>query len=513
MGPANFVIDDHTSGGVSNPFSVSVSANGSKATLTLADGYPILGNDSVEVEVYGVTSPSAPGSGSLSVSTTSDTAASAGFSTVAANAAGSPSVSLSSGAAGATGVQYQVGFTASATGDVVYDASNGPLSGTITLAAPVGTRFSSSSADYSVDDVTSGSQATPSGVTVSSGGATATLVTPFTISAGDSVQVQADSVSNTPSTCAQNLAVSTSSDTAADAGYTLTGVPQSPKGLSATPGANQVALSWNAPCNGGSSITNYVIDEYLGATATGTPTVINTPTAATSEPVTGLTAGKEYTFTVEASNSTGTGPASGATSSTPGGLPGAPVKLTAAPLNKSVSLAWVPPTGYKASGVTTYQVDEYVGASATGTPAATFSVPVPKRSFLVTGLTNGQEYSFTIAAVNAAGTGPATKAAQATPGPTVPSAPKSLSAAGSSGQVSLTWNPPEHLGGSPTTAYDLYRSTTPGSFGTTPIASLSGTTLAYTDSSVTNGTTYYYVVEAVNALGHSPNSNTASATP
>jgi titin len=513
MGPANFVIDDHTSGGVSNPSSVSVSANGSKATLTLADGYPILGNDSVEVQVYGVTSPSAPGSATLSVSTTSDTAAGAGFSTVAANAAGSPSVSLSSGAAGATGVQYQVGFTASATGNVVYDASNGPLSGTITLAAAAGTQFSSSSANYSVNDVTSGSQAAPSEVTVSSGGAAATLVTPFAISAGDSVQVEADSVSNAPSTCAQNLAVSTSSDTAADAGYSLTGVPQSPGGLSATPGANQVALAWNAPCNGGSSITSYVVDEYLGSTATGTPTVIYTPTAATSEPVTGLTAGKEYTFTVEATNATGTGPASGATSTTPGGVPGAPGKLTAAPLNKSVSLAWLPPTGYKASGVTSYKVEEYVGASATGTPAATFSVPAPKRGYVVAGLTNGQEYSFTIAAVNAAGAGPASNAVQATPEPTAPSAPKSLAAVGSSGQVSLTWKPPEHLGGSPTTAYDLYRSTTLGSFGTTPIASVGGTTLAYTDSSVTNGTTYYYAVEAVNAIGHSPNSNVASATP
>jgi predicted phage tail protein len=190
-----------------------------------------------------------------------------------------------------------------------------------------------------------------------------------------------------------------------------------------------------------------------------------------------------------------------------------PGKLTAAPLNKSVSLAWLPPTGYKASGVTSYKVEEYVGGSATGTPAATFSVPAPKRSYVVTGLTNGQEYSFTLAAVNSVGTGLATKAAQATPEPTAPSAPKSLAAVGSSGQVSLTWNPPEHLGGSPTTAYDLYRSTTPGSFGTTPIASVGGSTLSYTDSSVSNGTTYYYVVRAVNAYGHSPNSNTANATP
>ena len=92
------------------------------------------------------------------------------------------------------------------------------------------------------------------------------------------------------------------------------------------------------------------------------------------------------------------------------------------------------------------------------------------------------------------------------PPPTPPAAPTGLAASPGNAQVSLTWN-----ASSGATSYKVKRSTTPGS-GYSVIAPSVATT-SYTDTTVVNGTTYYYVVSAVNSSGESPNSNEAYATP
>src|SRR5438034_1095934 len=94
--------------------------------------------------------------------------------------------------------------------------------------------------------------------------------------------------------------------------------------------------------------------------------------------------------------------------------------------------------------------------------------------------------------------------------PTPPSAPQNLAATGGNAQVTLTWQAPASDGGSPITNYRIYRGTS--SNGETLLATI-GNVLTYTDTSVTNGVTYYYQVSAVNAAGEGPRSNEASATP
>ena len=72
----------------------------------------------------------------------------------------------------------------------------------------------------------------------------------------------------------------------------------------------------------------------------------------------------------------------------------------------------------------------------------------------------------------------------------------------------LTWSAPTSDGGSPVTGYRILRGATPGS----EVFQVSvGTVAAYRDSANSRGVRYYYVIEAVNAVGTSPRSNEATA--
>jgi Tol biopolymer transport system component len=85
--------------------------------------------------------------------------------------------------------------------------------------------------------------------------------------------------------------------------------------------------------------------------------------------------------------------------SVPATVPGAPTGVAATAGNASAAVSWTAPASDGGSVVTSYRVTASPGgAGVTASGSA--------RTATVTGLTNGTSYTFTVAALNAAGTGP-----------------------------------------------------------------------------------------------------------
>src|SRR3989440_474235 len=285
--------------------------------------------------------------------------------------------------------------------------------------------------------------------------------------------------------------------------------PSAPTNLVATAGNAQVGLTWQAPgSNGGSAITNYKI--YRGTSSNG-ETLIATIGNQLSYSDGGLTNGVTYYYQVSAVNNVGEGPRSNEASATPtapAGPPTAPQGLGASPGDATVTLTWSAPSSNGGSPITNYRIYR-----ATTSGGETLKATIGNQlSYSDGGLTNGVTYYYQVSAVNAAGEGPRSNEASATPTApaTPPGAPQGLVATAGDATVTLTWSAPSSNGGSPITNYKIYRGTS--SNGETLKATI-GNVLTYTDTTVTNGVTYYYQVSAVNNVGEGPRSNEVSATP
>ena len=192
-------------------------------------------------------------------------------------------------------------------------------------------------------------------------------------------------------------------------------------------------------------------------------------------------------------------------------LPAAPTSLTADGGNGSATLTWSAPTNTGGSAITDYSI-QY--SSNGGTTWSTFSDSINSvTSSVITGLTNGTTYTFRVAAINSVGTGSYSSTTTATPDNGVPSAVRSLAASTSYGSATLSWSSPASDGGSAITRYRVVYSWDGAGWGEVPAQNME----LFTSSSVyitnlSNATTYYFAVSAVNANGIGAPSNTVVVT-
>ncbi len=277
--------------------------------------------------------------------------------------------------------------------------------------------------------------------------------------------------------------------------------PGAPTIGTATPGDSSATVTWTAPISdGGSSITGYLITPYIGTTEQTGITVGDV----LSYDVTGLTDGVTYTFTVAAINAIKTGPVSANSNPvTPASAPRAPTIGTATAGNTSATVTWTAPASNGGSSITGYLITPYIGT----TEQAGVTVG-DVLSYDVTGLTNGITYTFTVAAINAIKTGPASGMSNAvTPAASAPGAPTIGSATAGNTSATVTWSAPASDGGSSITGYSI----TPYKAGVAQALVTVGDVLSYDVTGLTNGITYTFTVAAINAIKTGPASGMSNA--
>jgi uncharacterized protein (DUF1800 family) len=259
--------------------------------------------------------------------------------------------------------------------------------------------------------------------------------------------------------------------------------PPAPSGLTSTAGDKQVVLAWTAIPTAGATYS------VFRGTATNAESNAAVATGLTSPAFTntGLTNGTTYFFKVTASVAGVSSAMSNETSAAPAPPPPppSPTGLTATPGDKQVVLAWTP----IATPGATYSV--FRGTTSNGESSTAIATALTSPAFTNTGLTNGTTYFFKVTAVVANVSSAMSTEASATPAP--PSAPTGVSATPGDKQVILSWNT---VAGA--VSYNVYRGTTAnGESGTALATGL--TTATFTNTGLTNGTTYFYKVAAVNA--------------
>jgi hypothetical protein len=319
---------------------------------------------------------------------------------------------------------------------------------------------------------------TPGGVTATTNGATSAVVTGLTNGTSYSFTVHATNlVGSGPESVPSNS-------------VNPKAVPGAPLNVTGLPGNEEATVSWNAPASdGGSAITSYIVTSSPGDTMM----IVTATTAVFS----GLVNGTAYTFTVQAKNGVGVGPASAPSSPvTPVTLPGAPTGVTARPGNQEATVHWTAPEetgGSPISGYLVVSIPDGVMAMAVGTT-----------STVVTGLTNGRSYTFTVSALNVAGAGAASGPSNAVTPCTMPDAPTDVIAVPGAGQATVSWTAPATTGGAPILGYSVIAS--PGGTSVTT----SGASTA-TIGGLTNGQSYTFVVTATNSAGTGPASAPSAA--
>ena len=188
--------------------------------------------------------------------------------------------------------------------------------------------------------------------------------------------------------------------------------------------------------------------------------------------------------------------------------PSAPLDVTAAAGDRSVTATWAPPASPGSFLVTDYQAIAMPGGRSC-------VAAVPGLGCTITGLSNGTSYTVTVRALNGAGWGPHSAASDAVvpgPGATTPGAVRNLRViAVEPGGATLRWRAPASDGGTPVTGYRVW-ARQKGTDSWVRIAP-DATRRSIAVTELEPGARYRFRVAALNAAGRGPLARTSEWTP
>ncbi|MBU5444787.1 fibronectin type III domain-containing protein [Paenibacillus sp. MSJ-34] len=188
--------------------------------------------------------------------------------------------------------------------------------------------------------------------------------------------------------------------------------PSAPENVTGVAGDKQVTLNWSTVANAQS----YNVYKYEGASAPANANdwiLIQQDVTATTYTVTDLANGTNYAFAVKALNPNGASDFSNAVIATPVGsstptVPGQPVNVLAEAGDSQAKVSFEAPGDDGGSNILQYTVTAWVNGIATPDTKSGDSSPI-----IMTGLTNGMTYTFTVVATN--GVGDSIPSAQSNP--------------------------------------------------------------------------------------------------
>ncbi|MBN1669829.1 MAG: fibronectin type III domain-containing protein [Kiritimatiellae bacterium] len=298
-------------------------------------------------------------------------------------------------------------------------------------------------------------------------------------------------------------------NSAGDSGYSNVGsattgetVPSAPGSLTAASlSASQIKVSW---IDSSSNETGFKIDRRKSGTTTWER--IATPGAnATSYTDSGLAAATLYYYIVKATNAAGDSPYSNTAAATTGeSVPAAPSGVAAvAQSATSIRVTWTD----NSSNETGFKIDRRQSGTQTWVRIATPGANAT--SYTDSGLAAATQFYYKVIASNAAGDSPESNVAAATTDESLPAQPANLAASVlSATEIRVTWTDTSDN----ETGFKIRRSLDGVDWDTPPPVYPVANATSYTDSGLSGGTTYYYMIRSENAAGVSAYTAPVTAT-